>query len=116
MQQGAWGSSALGGRLMDRIWRDDPFCLPERQDIEPVLPIPNGNASEPIAAAVSVSAHIGWPISRSVSDHPAGYDARVRSGFLARGLRAIYLRTVTGMRRLILPDPAAGGGRYRPAP
>ena len=46
--------SALGCRLIDQVWRDDPFSLPERQDIEPALAIPHGNADEPIAAAVSV--------------------------------------------------------------
>ena len=51
---GCWGSSALGCRLIDQIWCDDPFPLPERQDVEPALAIPNGDADEPIAAAVSV--------------------------------------------------------------
>jgi len=57
---------------------------------------------------------IGWPISRSVSDHPAGYDARVRSGFLARGLKGNLSAPRPGMRRRILPDRAMGTSHYRP--
>ncbi len=47
--------SALGcRRLIDQIWRDDPFSLPELQDVKPAFAIPNGNADEPVAAAVSI--------------------------------------------------------------
>ncbi len=46
--------SALGCRLIDQIWRDDPFSLPELQDVKPAFAIPNGNADEPVAAAVSI--------------------------------------------------------------